>query len=74
MGFKSTDRCLAKVDEDEPIFVLRAQDATAATAIRYWLGLAHSSLTDEHKSEVLSCLRDFSEWQTAHTDRVKNPD
>lgn len=25
MGFKATDTCLAKVGDDEPIFVLRAQ-------------------------------------------------
>lgn len=29
--------CLSKAAEDEPIFVLRAQDLTAPDTIRYWM-------------------------------------
>ena len=40
MGFKNDDRCLDKVADDEPIFVLRAQDKCAPQVVRYWASLA----------------------------------
>jgi hypothetical protein len=33
---KNTDRCLQKVSDDEPIFVLRAQDRLAPALVRQW--------------------------------------
>lgn len=38
--FKSNDRCLLKVADDEPIFVLRAQDFLAPLVVRFWITLA----------------------------------
>jgi hypothetical protein len=39
MATKLTDQCLAKVGDDEPIFVLRAQDRFAPTVVRVWIAL-----------------------------------
>jgi hypothetical protein len=39
MATKLTDQCLAKVGDDEPIFVLRAQDAFAPIVVRVWIAL-----------------------------------
>lgn len=36
MATRDTDQCLQKVAPDEPIFVLRAQDALAAELVREW--------------------------------------
>lgn len=74
MGFKNSDRCLDKVADDEPIFVLRAQDANAVEAIQHWWSMSRESLTDEHKNEVSDCIVRFEQWQAAHPDRVKAPD
>lgn len=41
MGFKSDDKCLAKVGDDEPIFVLRAQDKLAPLIVELWANLAY---------------------------------
>lgn len=37
MATKNHDPCLDKCGDDEPIFVLRAQDFTAPMAVRFWL-------------------------------------
>ena len=36
MGYKNNDSCLDAVSDDEPIFVLRAQDETAAGVVDAW--------------------------------------
>lgn len=36
MAYKHNDSCLAKVREDEPIFVLRGQDVLAPDIVRAW--------------------------------------
>src|SRR5260221_9626221 len=70
-------RCLARMDDDEPIFVLRAQDKTAVRAIRFWLDRLNDqgvALTPDHKDEVYAVIDQFESWQEAHPDRVKMPD
>ena len=39
MGYKNNDPCLEKVKDDEPIFVLRARDESAATLVWLWAAL-----------------------------------
>lgn len=36
MATKHTDTCLQKAADDEPIFVLRAQDLSAPKVVRFW--------------------------------------
>jgi len=74
MGYKNNDRCLDKVDEDEPIFVLRAQDRLAINTIEWWLRGALDHLDDERFTEVRECIARFEQWQEAHPSRVKWPD
>ena len=40
MGYKNDDRCLDNVADDEPIFVLRANDELAPDVILYWVHLS----------------------------------
>jgi hypothetical protein len=74
MGYKKDDRCLAKVDDDEPIFVLRAQDVSSTRAIRYWLEINRATLPEERIAETEACMRDFDDWQRSNENRVKLPD
>lgn len=65
MGFKATDACLAKVAPNEPIFVLRAQDALAANIVRQWASLAEIAGAPREKVEEARQLADKMEtWPT----------
>lgn len=65
MGYKHTDSCLAKVADDEPIFVLRAQDTLAAELVRQWadkveaIGGASAKVT-----EARQCAALMDAWPT----------
>lgn len=54
MATKSNCSCFAKAADDEPLFVLRAQDKLAPTVVRIWAQLAlqtgapMSKVTDAH--------------------------
>jgi thymidine phosphorylase len=74
MGYKNNDKCLDKVDDDEPIFVLRAQDKLSLDTVHNWYQKAKPTLTEEHQKEVRTIIDDFAHWQQMHQDRVKFPD
>jgi len=74
MGYRDNDACLAKVDPDEPIFVLRAQDISAPEIVEYWLTLNVGTLAVEKRLETIDCVTAMRNWQIAHQDRVKRPD
>lgn len=87
MGFKSDDACLAKVADDEPIFVLRAQDRLAPRAIREWADRAieqyfiqrgsDNSKVDpafHRKITEARALADAMEAWQQRTGRAKYPD
>ena len=48
MGLKANDTTLAKIGENEPIFVLRAQDKWAPLIVRMWALLARINLGPFH--------------------------
>jgi hypothetical protein len=73
MGFKNNDRCLDKVDDDEPIFVLRAQDASMIDTILDWLR-RNPGLPVDRYIEVNEHIKQTRDWQLAHPDRVKVAD
>jgi len=52
MGFKNNDACLAKVSDDEPIFVFRAQDCTAHAIIEVWIAQHVTRLGANHPKIV----------------------
>ena len=76
MGLKATDSCLAKVKDDEPIFVLRAQDAYAPILVRFWANLVASQYRKEGRTmtpkvkeaEVLALQ--MEDWQRANAAKV----
>lgn len=65
MGYKATDTCLQKVGDDEPIFVLRAQDALAASLVRRWATLAQEHGAGPAKVAEAQALADLMDaWPT----------
>ena len=64
------DSCLAKSSDDEPIFVLRAQDALAPYAIKLWAERARwNGLSKEKYDEALAIAHRMTEWPSR-----KHPD
>lgn len=61
MAFKATCPTLKKVADNEPIFVLRAQDASASSTVAYWLKL-NPQLSPERKAEVQRCQEAMIQW------------
>jgi hypothetical protein len=66
MGIKSQeliDGCFAKAADDEPIFVLRAQDMLASHFVREWAFMAERHGASREKiSEALACARAMEKW------------
>lgn len=72
-AWNQMDRCLKNVDDDEPIFVLRAQDGSAVDTIIAWLQL-NPTLSVAKYLEANDHIRRIHEWQQAHPERVKVAD
>lgn len=56
MATKHTDTCLQKAGDNEPIFVLRAQDITAPGLVRMWAILARERAKDQRTGAVSKAL------------------
>lgn len=66
---------IAGVPADEPVFVLRAQDAAAVQTIMYYRASAEAHGADAELVEGVSrAVNDITRWQFAHPGRVKVPD
>ncbi len=68
-------------DEDEPIFVLRAQDKFFVPIVRLWVELvemdAKQPISEDVSRKILDAVEIANralDWQAAHADRVKVPD
>jgi hypothetical protein len=65
MATKHTCSCLKKAADDEPIFVLRAQDKLAPAVVQYWIDLARSQGTPEPTlQEAERCMASMEAWPT----------
>ena len=64
MAFKGDDTCLANVADDEPIFVLRAQDALAPGIVFTWATLAQFNGVPATKcAEARRVADQMVQWQ-----------
>ncbi len=59
------------IPDDEPVFILRAQDVNAAMTIQNYLALCKSP---DHRAVVKGRLADFIEFAQQHPARLKEPD
>ncbi len=67
MATKNTDQTLTKVGEDEPIFVLRAQDLLAPDAVEFWVSSAAMLGVSPEKLREAENLADaMRDWQEDH--------
>jgi len=75
--YKILDNQLVKRDgevpvpDDEPLFILRAQDRKALPAI-----VAYCEILDniDHRASVKKTINDFREFQAKNPERMKEPD
>jgi len=68
---KATDECLTKVKEDEPIFVLRAQDELAPRIVQEWAYLAARAGTPKKKVvEAFHLAEAMMEWQQRNPSKI----
>lgn len=69
------DGCFSRVDLDEPVFVLRAQDKLAPAMVRIWAELADlSGVAPAKTDEAKSLSYEMEEWQAENPRHVKIPD
>lgn len=55
--------CYDKAGEDEPLFVLRAQDALAGAIVRLWAEMAALGGTkSEIVAEAMECAEQMDSW------------
>lgn len=63
--------CYDKAGGDEPLFVLRAQDALAPEIVREWAYRARAAGVNESKvAEARACADEMEDWQIEHTKKV----
>lgn len=71
--------CLNRAQDDEPIFVLKASDASAPTVIVEWCSHYHErhrkakTLTKERlakESEALKLARQMEAWRLEHPEKT----
>lgn len=65
MGQKGTDSTLAKIGDEEIIFVLRGQDKSSPAVILEWLKLNwdNPSMTEEKLKEAFNCALDMRRFE-----------
>lgn len=67
--------CLGKAADDEPVFVLRAQDRFLPVILDLWINLAMAANVNPKKIEEAQLLLDkVRRWQFDHFHNVKIPD
>lgn len=62
MATKNNCPTLLKVQPDEPIFVLRAQDMTAPATIRKWVAFNADTAPARKLAEALECAAVMEHW------------
>mgnify|MGYP001593998333 CR=1 FL=1 len=67
MGRKTTDKTLQNVKDDEPIFVLRAQDFLAPDLVEFWAQRAEIHGSPHGKiAEARAVAAEMRAWQQEH--------
>jgi hypothetical protein len=64
-----------KIEDDEPVFILRAQDVLASEAIGAWIDDARAEGVNEQKvNDAIEHQRAFEAFRKVNPHRVKTPD
>lgn len=59
------------IPDDEPVFIFRAQDRKALAALKHYRDDCEHP---EQKAAIDKRIEEFTAYQKAHPDRVKEPD
>lgn len=76
----TTIKKLLDIPEDEPIFILRAQDKFSIEGLQsyrshvLWGVRSRLQVLEEWGNEVGSIINDFKNWQRDHKEKIKVPD
>lgn len=62
---------LVAIPDDEPVFIIRAQDNHAVAMLRYYQTRVDNT---EHKNVVQARLEAFKKFRSDNPDRMKEPD
>jgi hypothetical protein len=66
---------LLGIPEDEPIFILRAQDnASLPTINAYWDVVTDMGVALDFAADLDDCRIEFENFRLAHPDSMKTPD
>jgi hypothetical protein len=60
------------IPDDEPVFILRAKDETAAAAVEFYVNDIDD--TGEFYCDAADMLNKFKDWQEKNQDKIKEPD
>jgi hypothetical protein len=66
--------CLGKADDDEPVFIIRAQNRFAPEIVfswARWVWIAGADRESPEIKEAEALFRQMEAWQITHSDRVK---
>lgn len=80
MGVNDTDKYpvikdLLEIPQDEPIFILRAQDNAAMLSVsEYGFAARQVGASKEFIKEVNDISMDFADWRHNNRDKCKIPD
>lgn len=67
--------CLGKADDDEPVWIMRAQDLLFLPTLTRWIQRAENlNVNPDKLREAHKTYMDAADWQDKHQDRVKVPD
>lgn len=78
MAFKGKCKCYESAAEDEPIFVLRAHDASFAHTVLAWINnrieTGKNKNDDPEIQEAFDCINQAANWREAREqDRLRPP-
>lgn len=64
--------CLSKAADDEPVFILRGQDATMSKMLRHWAHLVTEANggPNEKTVEAIVFADEVEQWQRSHYHKI----
>lgn len=62
-NLENPDSCWNKAADDEPVFVLRANDPAASLAVMHWVKITEKMHDDTKRGNALAVARAMDEWR-----------
>ncbi|HET6207810.1 MAG TPA: hypothetical protein VFD98_13435 [Terracidiphilus sp.] len=62
MATKHTDTCIQKAADDEPLFVLRAQDQSSPSVVMFWIACNFPNAPEDKLREAFDLALSMRKW------------